>query len=62
MATPNNKFFKYLLDKEYEKRNYKKRTMQNHDFYKKLCIDTSYNITWKDYINYNIDVSFSNIK
>jgi hypothetical protein len=56
MVLFNKKFFKYLLDKDYELRNYKKRTMRNLEEYKQFCIDNSCNISWKDYIN---DISYS---
>ena len=62
MDNNSNKFLKYILDKEYEKRNYKKRTTKKYEEYNKLCIDISYNIIWNDFINDNIDLSFSNIK
>ena len=52
----NNKFLKYLLDKDYEKQNYKKRTTRNLEDYKTFCIDNSSNTSWKDYIN---DISYS---
>jgi hypothetical protein len=56
-----NKFLKYLLDKDYEKLNYKKRTIQKYNDYKKTCIDISCNISWTDYINDIIDISFSDL-
>lgn len=61
MTLLNKNFLKYLQDKEYEKRNYKKRTIQKYENYKKTCIDTSCNISWTDYINDIIDISFSDI-
>ncbi len=62
MDNNSRNFLKYILDKEYEKRNYKKRTMRKYKDYRNLCIDMSYNIDWKDFVNDKIDISFSDIK